>query len=274
MNDPVALDAAEPVDPGEALDGKVAIVTGASGDDDGLTNGRAAAILLGRAGAAVVCVGRRSGPAERTAEMIEADGGSAIAVAADVADDDDCARVVHAAIDAYGRLDLLDNNVGIPFTGSVVSAPTEAWTQSWQVNVESMVSMSRHAIPAMCRTAGGGAIVNISSMRALRPIDEAPYATTKGAVISLTKAMAVAHGRDGIRVNCVVIGPVFTSSPLGRSMTAEQRERRRTASLLGIEGTSWDTANAVRFLLSERARFITGQVLAVDGGVALTSAAR
>lgn len=262
-----------PDEPSDRLDGRVAVVTGASADGDGLTNGRAAALVLAQAGAHVVCVGRRAAPVERTAEMIRNDGGSAIAVAADVAADADCARVVRTALDAYGRIDLLDNNVGVPHRGDVVSASPESWEESWRVNVLGIVNLSRHAIPAMI-AAGGGAIVNIGSLRSLRPRDEAPYATTKGAVVALTQSMAVSHGHDGIRVNCVVVGPVHTDAPVGRSLTAEQREQRRSASLLGVEGTSWDTAHAVRYLLSDRARYVTGQVLLVDGGVSLASPAR
>lgn len=256
----------------DGLAGRVAIVTGAGVDGEGIANGRAAAIVLGRAGAAVVCVGRRLERVERTAEMVEAAGGRALAVAADVSLEDDCRRVVETAVDAFGRIDLLDNNVGIAEDGSVVTADSSAWLTSWKTNVESIVFMGKYAIPAMQRN-GGGAIVNIGSLRALRPQDEAPYATTKGAVISLTQAMAVKHGPEGIRVNCLVIGPVYTST-LDTRITAEQREQRRLASALEIEGTAWDTANAVRFLLSDHSRFITGQVLVIDGGVSLKSPRR
>ncbi|HWL45227.1 MAG TPA: SDR family oxidoreductase [Ilumatobacter sp.] len=262
-----------PDEPSDRLDGRVAIVTGASADGNGLTNGRAAALVLARAGARVVCVGRRREPAERTAELIRGEGGDALAVAADVGDDAACAEVVRTALDAYGRIDLLDNNVGVPHTGDVVASSAEAWADSWRTNVMAIVNLSRHAIPAMV-AAGGGAIVNIGSLRALRPRDEAPYATTKGAVISLTRSMAVSHGPDGVRVNCVVVGPVQTDALLGRQMTHEQREQRRAASVLGVEGTSWDTAHAVRYLLSDRARYVTGQALVVDGGVSLTSPKR
>lgn len=257
----------------EGLAGRVAIVTGASADGDGLTNGRAAALLLGRAGARVVCVGRRPGPVQRTVELITAAGGEAVAVAADVSAEMECRRVVDEALRAFGRVDLLDNNVGIAHRGNLLATPLATWRKAWEVNVESIVSMCRFAIPAMAE-AGGGAIVNIGSLRGLRPLDEVAYATTKGALISLTRALAVAHGVDGVRVNCVVVGPVFTDSPMGRSLSAEQRDARRRASPLGVEGTSWDTANAVRFLLSDRAAFVTGQALVVDGGVGLVSPRR
>ena len=253
----------------EGLLGRVAIVTGASATaDDGITNGRAAALLLGRSGARVVCVGRRLDSVERTAELIKKAGGEAVAVAGDVTSEDDCRRIVETGFSTFGRIDFLDNNVGQAHRGSVVSADIDVWRESWRVNVESQILMSKYAIPAMKETAGGGSIVNIGSLRALRPQDLGPYATTKGAVIALSRSMAAEHGPEGIRVNCVVIGPVYTSK-MEENMTPDRREQRRSASLLGIEGTAWDTANCVRFLLSDYARFITGQTIVVDGGASV-----
>ena len=115
---------------------------------------------------------------------------------------------------------------------------------------------------------GGGAIVNVSSISALRPRGLTAYSTSKGAVIALTKAMAVDHAADGIRVNCVAPGPVFTPMVSG-DMTEERRAQRVKATPLGIEGTGWDIGHAVTFLLSDAARYITGQTLVVDGGVTL-----
>jgi NAD(P)-dependent dehydrogenase (short-subunit alcohol dehydrogenase family) len=142
-----------------------------------------------------------------------------------------------------------------------------------QVNVDTMFLAAKHAIPAMRRT-GGGAIVNVSSISALRPRGLTPYSVSKGAVIALTKAMAVDHGRDGIRVNCVAPGPVYTPMVYGHGMSDAVRDRRRKASVLAIEGTGWDIGHAVRFLLSDHARYITGHVLVVDGGTTLTAPER
>jgi NAD(P)-dependent dehydrogenase (short-subunit alcohol dehydrogenase family) len=116
---------------------------------------------------------------------------------------------------------------------------------------------------------GGGAIVNIASIAALRPSRLTPYATSKGAVIALTRAMAVDHAREGIRVNCVAPGPVYTPMVYAGGMSEELRERRKAASLLGVEGEGWDVGHAVVFLASDEARYITGVVLPVDGGVLL-----
>jgi NAD(P)-dependent dehydrogenase (short-subunit alcohol dehydrogenase family) len=207
-------------------------------------------------------------------EMIANEGGTAAAFVADVADEQQAKAMVAAALTRFGRLDCLDNNVGIGGRGSVVDMAPENWRRVMQVNVDSMFLVSRHAIPAMKETAGGGAIVNVSSISALRPRGLTAYSTSKGAVIALTRAMAVDHGPDGIRVNCVAPGPVYTPMVYSRQMTAAGREARRKASVLGLEGTGWDIGRAVRFLLSAEARYITGQTLVVDGGATLVGPAR
>jgi NAD(P)-dependent dehydrogenase (short-subunit alcohol dehydrogenase family) len=251
------------------LTGKVAIVTGGGAAGDGIGNGRAACILLARAGARVLVVDRDLPLAERTVSMIAAEGGNAAAAAYDVTESSQCAAMVADAIARWGRLDCLDNNVGIGSKGSVVEETEENWARVMQVNVDSMFLTCKHAIPEMVRTAGGGAIVNISSISTLRPRGLTAYSVSKGAVIALTKAMAVDHGAQGIRVNCVFPGPVYT-----RGMTAQARETRRNASVLGREGTGWDIGAAVRFLLSDQAQYITGQILGVDGGATLVGPSR
>jgi len=255
------------------LTGKVAIVTGGGAAGDGIGNGRAAAILLAKAGARVVVVDRDKALASRTVAMIHEVKGEAIALEADVTQARDCAAMVQAALDTFGRLDLLDNNVGIGSRGTVVDEPEENWRRVMQVNVETMFLAAKHAIPAM-RRAGGGAIVNVSSISALRPRGLTTYSVSKGAVIALTQAMAVDHGREGIRVNCVAPGPVYTPMVYQRGMSEAARDRRRNASLLKIEGTGWDIGHAVRFLLSDYARYITGHVLVVDGGTTVTAPER
>ena len=256
------------------LAGKVAIVTGAGAQGDGIGNGRAAAILLARAGTRVLVVDRRLDLAERTVAMIAAEGGTAIAHAADVTDEGECGAMVAAALRQFGRLDFLDNNVGIGGRGSVVEMAPAAWQNVMRVNVDSMFLAAKHAIPAMIETAAGGAIVNIASISALRPRGLTAYSASKGAVIALTRAMAVDHGPDNIRVNCVAPGPVYTPMVYAGGMSVPAREQRRRASVLGREGTGWDVGHAVRFLLSDHARYITGQTLVVDGGATLVGPAR
>jgi NAD(P)-dependent dehydrogenase (short-subunit alcohol dehydrogenase family) len=255
------------------LSGKVAIVTGGGAAGDGIGNGRATAILLGTAGTRVVVVDRDGGLAKRTVEMVAEAGGQALAFEADVTRAADCAAMVRAAVERFGRLDFLDNNVGIGSRGSVVDLDEDEWRRVMQVNVETMFLAAKHAIPAM-RRAGGGAIVNVSSISALRPRGLTAYTVSKGAVIALTRAMAVDHGREGIRVNCVAPGPVYTPMVYAGGMTDAARERRRTASALQREGTGWDIGHAVRFLLSDHAKYITGQVLVVDGGTTLSAPER
>src|SRR5579863_1184941 len=264
-------------DPGKddlGLTGKVAIVTGGGAAGDGIGNGRAAAILLARAGAKVLVVDLDQGRADRTVAMIAEEGGTAAACVADVTEEAGAHAMVEAAVSRFGRLDCLDNNVGIGGRGSVVDMPTADWRRLMHVNIDSMACAAKFAIPAMLATAQGGAIVNVSSISALRPRGLTAYSTSKGAVIALTRAMAVDHGPDGVRVNCVAPGPIYTPRMYTGQMTPAGREARRKASVLGIEGLGWDIGHAVRFLLSAEARYITGQTLVVDGGASLVGPSR
>jgi NAD(P)-dependent dehydrogenase (short-subunit alcohol dehydrogenase family) len=256
------------------LTDKVAIVSGGGALDDGVGNGRAAALLLARSGARVLLVDRNLEAAEGTVALIKKDGGATSAFAADVTNEDDCRNMVDAAMTQFGRLDFLDNNVGIGSRGAVVDEALETYRKVMRVNVESMFLTSKYAIPVMIASGGGGAIVNISSISALRPRGLTTYSVSKGAVITLSKAMAVDHGPDGIRVNCVAPGPVYTPMVYAHGMSESARGQRRDASLIGIEGMGWDIGNAVRFLLSNHARYITGQTLVVDGGATLRGPAR
>ena len=253
------------------LTGKVAIVSGGGAVGDGIGNGRAAAILLARAGTRVLVADLDIKLAERTAEMIKAEGGHAAAHAGDMTKEAECKRLVDSAVDRWGRLDFLDNNIGIGSRGSVVDEKPEEYRRVMQINVETMFLLSKHAIPAMIKTAKGGSIVNISSISALRPRGLTTYSTSKAAVIGLTQAMAVDHGKDHIRVNCICPGPVYTPMVYarGNGMSEAARAQRAKASVLKVEGTGWDIGHAVRFLMSAHARYITGQVLVVDGGVTL-----
>lgn len=255
------------------LEGKVAIVTGAGSRAPGIGNGRATAVLCAREGARVLLVDQSVAAAEETLAMIKGEGGEAEVFAADVTRAEDCRAMVERTVAHWGRLDILDNNVGIGGAGSVVAVAEEDWDRVMTVNVKSMMLTGKFAVPAMAAS-GGGAIINISSISALRPRGLTPYSASKGAVIALTRAMAVDHARDGIRVNCIAPGPVYTPMVSAAGMSDDLRERRRRASPLGIEGSGWDIGYAALFLASDEARYITGQVLVVDGGVTVTSAAR
>ncbi len=256
------------------LEGKVAIVTGAGSRSDGIGNGRAAAILFAREGAKVLAVDTNAEAAGATVKMITDEGGAASGFTADVTKSDECEAMVAAAVDRYGRLDILDNNVGIGSRGTVLDISEDEWDRVMSVNVKGMMLASRAAIPAMVRSGGGGAIVNISSIAALRPRGLTAYGTSKGAVIALTRSMAVDHARDGIRVNCIAPGPVYTPMVYAAGMSDELRERRRNASLLKVEGSGWDIGYAALYLASDEARYVTGVVLPVDGGVTISGPAR
>jgi len=255
------------------LEDKVAIVTGAGSQTSGIGNGRAAAILFAREGARVLIVDQNRSAAEETLEAIRKEGGEAEVFIGDVTRAEDCAAVVNRALAFWGKLDILDNNVGISGPGNVVEVQEDLWDHVMAVNVKSMMLMSKFAVPAMAAKKGGS-IINISSISALRPRGLTPYSASKGAVIALTRAMAVDHAKDGIRVNCIAPGPVYTPMVFGKGMSEELRDRRRKASPLGIEGTGWDVGYAALFLASDEGRYITGVVLPVDGGVTITSASR
>jgi NAD(P)-dependent dehydrogenase (short-subunit alcohol dehydrogenase family) len=251
----------------ERLSGRTAIVTGAGSRGPGIGNGRAAAILLARHGARVILVDAVLEAAAETERMIAAEGGTSIALQLDVTRPADCEVAVRTAVAAGGQLKILVNNVGIGGPpGTAVDVDLEAWEHALRVNVTSMMLMSKYAIPEM-RKAGGGAIVNIASVAGL--IGGHPsllYPTSKGAVVNMTRAMAAQHGSEGIRVNCVAPGMVYTPMVSSRGMTPEMRELRRMRSVLQTEGTGWDVGNAVLYLASDEAQWVTGVILPVDAG--------
>ena len=254
------------------LEGKVAIVTGAGSSGPGVGNGKATAVLFAREGAKVLLVDAFIERAEETLAMIREEEGEASAFQANVISADDCHRMVEAAIQRYGRLDILDNNVGISRRGTVLEVSEDDWDYVMAVNVKSIVLTSRYAIPRMIETAGGGSIINISSIAGLRAHSSTPYTTSKAAVIGLTMSMAADHGHDNIRVNCIAPGLVYTPMVAPR-MDDELREHRRNATPLGTEGTAWDIAAAALYLASDDARWVTGVVLPVDAGLTLVTPA-
>jgi NAD(P)-dependent dehydrogenase (short-subunit alcohol dehydrogenase family) len=265
-----------PGDPGlpraQRLAGKVAIVTGAGSRPAGpdgpvIGNGRATAIMLAREGARVVLVDERRDWTEWTLDLIERDGGEAILVETDVTSAESCQHAVERALDAFGGLNVLVNNVGVTGPpGNAMEVDPDAFDRAMRVNVTSMVMMAKYALPPMIE-AGGGAIVNISSVSGL--LGGHPsllYPTSKTAVIGLTRSMAAHHALQRIRVNCICPGTVYTPMVASRGMTPELREARRMGTLLQVEGTPWDVAMAAAFLVSDAARWITGIVLPVDAG--------
>jgi NAD(P)-dependent dehydrogenase (short-subunit alcohol dehydrogenase family) len=257
--------------------GKVAIVTGAGQvDGPGIGTGKATAILLARHGADVVLVDRDGARAEVTRKEIEHAGGRAVVVTGDVTQADDCERMTRAALEGYGHLDVLVNNVGVSQPGSILDTDEDTWDRMLELNLKSTYLVSRSAVPAMAAT-GGGSIINISSIGALRAIGFAAYSAAKGGLISLSQEMAAAHGPAGIRVNVVVPGAVRTprtrqaSEQLGQDLETVQNTSASVLPLGGVtQGTGWDIGYAALFFASDESSWITGQVLAADGGSSVT----
>jgi NAD(P)-dependent dehydrogenase (short-subunit alcohol dehydrogenase family) len=254
------------------FDGRVAIVTGAGSRESGtnattIGNGRAIATLLARRGARVLLLDVAQDWLRGTEAMIRDEGGTCATAICDVARPADCAAAVAEAVRLWGRLDILVNNVGISGPpGDATVVDEAAWDQAMQVNVKSVMLMAKYAVPEM-RRQGAGAIVNLASIAGLQGGHPGLlYATTKGAIVQMTRAMAAHHGGDLIRVNAVAPGYVYTPMVASRGMSEALREQRANAGLLKVEGTAWDVAEAACFLASPAARWITGVTLPVDAG--------
>ncbi|MDC1260574.1 SDR family oxidoreductase [Pseudomonadota bacterium] len=256
------------------LKDKVAIVAGGGALGEGIGNGRAASILLAEAGVRVLVVDKDEELANNTVKMIKDRGGEALGIRGDLIQSDQCKRVVDFVLKNWGRLDILDNNIGIDSKLSVVDETEEYWDHVMEVNLKPMFLMSKYAIPAMINSGDGGSIVNISSISATRPKGLTVYSASKGAVLSLSQAMAVDHGGDGIRVNCILPGPVYTPMVYSSGMTEDRRSIRQNASLIQVEGDGWDVGKAVVYLSSSWARYVTGQLMVVDGGCSLSAKPR
>jgi NAD(P)-dependent dehydrogenase (short-subunit alcohol dehydrogenase family) len=254
----------------DRLAGKVAIVTGAGSRGEGIGNGKAAAILFAREGARVVCADQVASRAEETVATITAEGGTASVLECDVSHRDGCQQLAAVAVERYGRLDILQNNVGIPSAQNLEEITEEAWDHLMGVNVRSMVLTAQAAVPHMSAN-GGGAIINISSIAGLRayPARSTAYTTSKAAVVGLTMALAGQLGGRRIRVNCIAPGQVYTPLVAER-LDAAGRQRRATSGLIKDEGSAWDIGWAAVYLASDEARWVNGHVLTVDAGITIT----
>lgn len=255
------------------LHGLVAVVTGAGSIGHGIGIGRATAITLARRGASLALVDVEADRHDYTLDCIARCGGDALPITADVTQPSDCGAAVASAVERFGRIDILVNNVGIigP-SGDAASVDLAALDKAMQINVTSMIAMSQAAIPAMLSPKVGrpygGSVVNVSSVSGLRGgHPNVLYPASKAAVIGLTRAMAVHHGRQNVRVNCVAPGMIHTPMVEVRGVDDTARRARANANLLGTEGDAWDVANAIAFLVGPAARWITGVVLPVDAGL-------
>ena len=264
------------------LQDKVALVVGAGSIGPGWGNGKATATLFAREGARVVCVDVNEDAANETAGIIAAENGVAKAIRADVTSHDDIRRMVRACTDAYGRIDVLDYNVGLAHVGGVVDLPEEDWDRIFAVNLKGCYLTMKHVIPIM-EQQGGGSIINISSIAGIR-YTGVPYSTyyaTKAAMIHLTRTTAVQYAPQHIRVNTVLPGLMKTpmvektaglAAQYGQGDVEEMWKARDAQCPMGHMGDAWDVAYACLYLASDEAKYVTGIELVVDGGITLKCA--
>jgi NAD(P)-dependent dehydrogenase (short-subunit alcohol dehydrogenase family) len=260
---------------GERLKDKVAVVIGAGSSGPGWGNGKAAAVLYAREGAKVVAVDLKREAAEETAAIIASEGRTARAVAADAVDRADVERVVRVALEAFGRIDVLHNNVGIVQVGGVEEIEERDWDRVMAVNVKSIYLACKAVAPLMAAQ-GKGAIVNVSSIASLRYLGypAVSYCASKGAVNQLTQSIALQYAAKGVRANAILPGLMDTPmirEPLKGAYGAggvEEMVRRRDAMCpTGKMGDAWDVAHAALFLASDEAKYVNGVQLVVDGGL-------
>jgi NAD(P)-dependent dehydrogenase (short-subunit alcohol dehydrogenase family) len=263
------------------LKGKTAVVVGAGSIGPGWGNGKATAVTFAREGAQVFCVDRNGAAAEETVNVIKSEGGKATAFTADVSRASDVEAMVAACMKAYGRIDVLDNNVGIAEMGDVVEVSEAEWDRVFAVNLKSAFLAMKHVVPIMQKQ-GGGSIINISSIASIRHvgISYVSYGTSKAAMNMMTRTTAVQFARDHVRVNAILPGLMKTpmvehSAGLAASYAAGDVEamwRARDAQVpMGHMGDAWDVANAALFLASDESKYITGIELIVDGGITVRS---
>jgi NAD(P)-dependent dehydrogenase (short-subunit alcohol dehydrogenase family) len=263
----------------QRLKDKTAMVVGAGSIGPGWGNGKATAVTFARQGAQVFCVDRNGKAAQETADIITSEGGKATAFTADVSRASDVGAMVVACVKTYGRIDVLDNNVGIAEIGNVVDVTEASWDHVFAVNLKSAFFAMKHVIPVMERQ-GGGSIINISSIASIRHlgISYVTYATTKAAMNQMTRTTAVEYAPKNIRVNCILPGLMKTpmvehSAGLAASYARGDIEamwRARDAQVpMGHMGDAWDVANAALFLASDESKYVTGLELVVDGGITL-----
>lgn len=260
----------------ERLKDKVAVVVGAGSIGPGWGNGKAVAVLFAREGARLVCIDVNRDAAEETASIIRAEGGEALTVKADVSKAADVDAAIKAATDAYGRIDVLHNNVGIARLTAIEEITEEEWGKVLDVNLKSLMLTCRRVLPIMVRQ-GKGAIVNIASIAGIRDsgVPYITYSTTKGAILAFTRTIALQYAKKGIRANCVLPGLMNTplihaglqSAYSDANDSAEMVKRRDAQCPMGHMGDAWDVAYAALYLASDEAKYVTAVELVVDGGI-------
>lgn len=244
------------------MSGRTALVTG-GGQNGALPGvGYATCVVLASHGARVAVLDRDADAAARTVERIKTAGGEAVPVVADVTSDRSCADAVAEVVATLGGLDALVNSVAAGDRAGIFEVTPQRFDQLMDINLKSAWHVTRHAVPVMPR---GSAIVNISSVGVKYRGPGMVYCVAKAGLENFTEGAATTLGPQGIRVNCVQVGAIWGAFA-ARGMPEEMREPRREGTSLKTEGTSWDIAHAALFLLSDRARWISGHILAVEGG--------
>jgi len=247
------------------LDSKVALITGA-----GSGIGRESSLLFAAEGAAVVAVDLNEAAAKETAAMIEAAGGRAVPFRADVVKADDCRAMIEAAERAYGKLDVLFNNAGIMDSrdDDAITTSEEVWDLTMDINAKGVFLGCKYGIPAL-RRAGGGAVINTASIVALMgsATPQLAYTASKGAVLALTRELAIVHARENIRVNALCPGPLRTELLMKFLDTPEKLARRMVHIPMGRFGEAKEIAKAALWLASDDASWVTGAEFVVDGGI-------
>lgn len=257
------------------LKDKVVIITGAGCVGTGWGNGRAAAAIFGREGAKIFAVDLRAEAMEETVAVTRAAGAQIVTHTCDVTDAAQVEAMVAACVAAFGRVDILVNNVGGSAAGGAVALSEEAWDRQIDFNLKSVFLTCKYVIPEMEKV-GGGAIVNTASTSGLRftGAPQVAYASAKAAIIQFSRVTAVEYAKKNIRVNTVVPGQMHT--PMVETRLAGQRAGGDVEALLktrlaripiGFMGDGRDTAHAALFLASDEARFVTGTEIVVDGGM-------
>jgi NAD(P)-dependent dehydrogenase (short-subunit alcohol dehydrogenase family) len=247
------------------LEGKVALITGA-----GSGIGRESALLFAAEGAAVVAVDVVDAAGEETVAMVRGRGGRALYVHADVSKDRDCAGMVGAAEEGFGKLDVLFNNAGIMHGADDDAVRTDegVWDVTMAINAKGVFLGCKHGVPAL-RRAGGGSIVNTASFVAVlgAATPQVAYTASKGAVLAMTRELAVVHAREGIRVNALCPGPLKTKLLMDFLDTEAKKQRRLVHVPMGRFGLAEEMAKAALFLASDESSYMTGATFLVDGGI-------
>ena len=260
----------------DRMKNKVVLVFGAGSVGPGFGNGKAAAVAYAREGGRVVCVDVDLDAAKNTLDVIEAEGGTGLALAADVTKSTDIAAVVEKTMERFGRIDVLHNNVGINLPGGAAEATEESWRKVMDVNLTSAFLTCKAVLPIM-ESQGGGAIVNISSLASIRwtGYPYVSYYASKAALNHFTRAIAIEYAAKGIRANAILPG-VMDTPHIQKQISGyygsldEMKAKRDAISPMKRQGDGWDIAWASVFLASDEARYITGVELPIDGGLHAT----